>query len=65
MTNLLSYTEAAKLLGISEVSAKRYGASGLLPVVRFSKRMVRIPLDKLEALIEAGGIKEEHKNQTA
>jgi len=65
MTNLLSYTEAAKLLGISEVSVKRYVWSGLLPVVKFSKRMIRIPQDKLEAVVEAGGIKEAGKVQTA
>jgi len=64
MTNLLSYTEAAKLLGVSEVSVKRYVLSGLLPAVRFSKRMVKIPLDKLESVIEAGGIKEASREQT-
>ena len=56
LTKLLSYPEAAKLLGVSQVSIKRYVSAGILPTVRFSKRMVKIPLDKLEAVIEAGGI---------
>ena len=56
LTKLLSYTQAAELLGVSHVSIKRYVSKGLLPVVRFSKRMVKIPLDKLEAVIEAGGL---------
>jgi len=57
LTKLLSYSQAAELLGVSHVSIKRYVSSGILPVVRFSKRMVKIPLDKLEAVIKAGGIK--------
>ena len=56
LTKLLSYREAAELLGVSHVSIKRYVSSGILPVVRFSTHMVKIPLDKLEAVIEAGGI---------
>jgi excisionase family DNA binding protein len=56
LPKLLSYLEASELLGVSQVSIKRYVSNGILPVVRFSKRMVKIPLDKLEAVIAAGGI---------
>jgi excisionase family DNA binding protein len=56
MIKLLSYPEAAKMLGVSVISIKRYVSNGIIPVVRFSKRMVKIPQDKLEAVIEAGGI---------
>ena len=55
-TRLLNYREAAEIYGLSEISVKRYAAIGLIPVVRFSKRMVRIPQDKLEIFIEGGGI---------
>lgn len=53
---LLSFKEAAALLGVSAVSVKRWTLAGYLPVVRLSKRLVRIPLDKLKAFIDAGGI---------
>jgi excisionase family DNA binding protein len=56
MTKLLNFKEAAELLGISEVSVKRYIYRGIIPTVNFSKRMIRIPQDKLEAVIEAGGV---------
>jgi predicted site-specific integrase-resolvase len=56
MTKLLTYPEAAKLLGVSLVSLKRYAAAGVIPTIHFSKRMVKVPQDKLEAVIEAGGI---------
>jgi len=56
MTKLLTYPEAAKLLGVSLVSLKRYAAAGVIPTIHFSKRMVKVPQDKLEALIAAGGV---------
>jgi excisionase family DNA binding protein len=56
MTKLLTYSEAAELLGVSRISIKRYVARGVIPVTRFSKRMVKIPQDKLEAVIAAGGV---------
>jgi len=56
ITKLLSYAETAEILGISIISVKRCVGKGLLPTVRFSKRLVKIPLDKLEKLIEAGGL---------
>ena len=62
MTKLLSYPEAAEQLGVSVVSLKRYITRGIIPVVRFSKHMVKIPLDKLEALIEKGGPNVEKKD---
>jgi len=55
VTRLLTYAECAKELGMSVVSIKRFVGKGILPVVRFSSHMVRIPADKLEALIAAGG----------
>jgi excisionase family DNA binding protein len=56
MTKLLSYKEAAELLGVSVVSLKRYVGRGVIPTIRFSKRMVRVPLDKLETMMENGGL---------
>jgi excisionase family DNA binding protein len=56
ITKLLTYKEAAEMLGVHIMTAKRYVKDGVLPVVRLSAHMVRIPLDKLEELINSGGL---------
>jgi len=56
---LLSYEETAKRMGISKVTVIRYVKRGILPTVQFSSHMVRIPSDRLEALIAAGGCPKE------
>jgi len=53
---LLNYRETARYLNVSVRSIQRWAASGKLPTVRFSKRTIKIPLDKLSFLINSGSI---------
>jgi excisionase family DNA binding protein len=49
--NLLTYEDAAARIGVSTITVKRLAASGRLPVIRFSHRLVRIPSSALEAAL--------------
>lgn len=62
MVKLFTYAEAAKELELSIESIKRYVKKGVLPTVRFSSHMVRIPADKLEELISNGGLDNSKKS---
>jgi predicted site-specific integrase-resolvase len=52
-TNLLTYGVVATRLGISEISVKRMAAAGIIPVIRFSHRLVRVPESALESTLAA------------
>jgi len=56
MIKLFSYAEAAKELEVSIESIKRYVKKGVLPTVKFSSHMIRIPADKLMRFVETGGL---------
>lgn len=53
---LFDYKETANYLNVSVRTVQRWASIGRLPVVRFSKRTVKIPVNKLNSLIESGGI---------
>ncbi|GHT99045.1 hypothetical protein FACS1894142_6190 [Spirochaetia bacterium] len=57
-TNLLSYEDAAVRLGVAAITVKRMAADGKIPVIRFSRKLVRIPESSLESalsLMTTGG----------
>jgi len=56
MKKLLSYKDCAAELGVSVETVKKCVKKGLFPVVRFTKRLVKIDADKLLQFIEAGGV---------
>jgi excisionase family DNA binding protein len=51
---MLSVNEAAKMLGVSRASAYRLVGRGVIPTVRLSERIQRVPLSKLERLLNGG-----------
>lgn len=48
----LTVAQAAMAIGITKRSAQRLVAAGALPVVRFSRRTVRVPVAALDALAQ-------------
>lgn len=46
----LTYAEAARRLGVSVISLRRWVAMGRLRVRRFSATLVRIPADEIERI---------------
>jgi excisionase family DNA binding protein len=52
-SNLLTIQEAADFLGISMPTARRWTATGKLPVKRFSSRVLRISGADLAAFVES------------
>jgi excisionase family DNA binding protein len=54
---LLTVEQAAALLQIGRTHAWRLVNSGVLPCVRLSPRIVRVPRQALEELIAAGGVR--------
>ena len=53
---LLTVEQAAGLLQIGRTHAWRLVNAGVLPCVRLSPRIVRVPRQALEELIAAGGV---------
>jgi len=50
---LLSLTEVAEILGVSERTVRRYVAAGDLDCRRIGRRTLRVPVESVSALIEA------------
>lgn len=50
---LLTYQEAAKLLGVSDRTVWQLVADGKIPAVRFAARTVRIDRQDIDKFIEA------------
>jgi excisionase family DNA binding protein len=50
---LVSLVEAAKILGVSTKSVRRYIAAGDLDAVRIGRRTIRIKTESLDRLIDA------------
>jgi predicted site-specific integrase-resolvase len=48
---LLPLSEACRILGIAERTARSWAQAGVLPVVRFSSRCLRVRASELRALI--------------
>ncbi|MDX9899519.1 MAG: helix-turn-helix domain-containing protein [Spirochaetia bacterium] len=48
---LLTRRQAASILGVAEITCKRYTLTGLLPSVKISSRVVRIDPTALDAFI--------------
>jgi excisionase family DNA binding protein len=53
---LLTVEQTADLLQIGRTHAWRLVNAGVIPCVRLSPRIVRVPRQALEALIAAGGV---------
>lgn len=69
MVKLLDYNEVAEMINVKPAAVKKFVYRGLIPTVRFSGKTWRIPQDKLEAVIEQGGLwrateKNSRKKQT-
>jgi excisionase family DNA binding protein len=58
-SRLLSIQEAADFLGISMPTARRWTATGKLPVKRFSSRVLRISEADLALFIDIASMKRE------
>jgi excisionase family DNA binding protein len=54
---LLTVEQAAGLLQIGRTHAWRLVNAGVIPCVRLSPRIVRVPRQALDALIAAGGVR--------
>jgi excisionase family DNA binding protein len=53
--NLLTLEQAAAYLGVALVTMRRYSAENLVPVTRFSSRVIRVRKADLDAMIARGG----------
>lgn len=60
---LLSYKQAAQILGVHEVTVKRYVYAGQLPSIRIG-RTVRIPREGLEQALRERGAGEGFRIET-
>lgn len=54
LTPYLSRAEAASYLGVTDRTIDRYIAAGDIKAVRVGKRLLRIPLDSIEAFVNGG-----------
>jgi excisionase family DNA binding protein len=57
---LVSIPTAASLIGVSTATVRRWYRQGRLPVVRLSKRAIRIDLDDLNDFLFAGRALDAH-----
>ncbi len=55
-TRYLSLQDIAEELGISDRTVRRWVASGKLPAIRPSERVIRVKAEDLDAFIAAGPI---------